>query len=141
MILSLSHSLFLHTPSQTHRQSSWQKTFLLRVIIVVVAGVTSLFIRLYLNGGDPPLFVESDNPASFSPHLSTRFFTYVHLVVLNLWLLVCPSHLCFDWSMGSIPLIQSASDVRNLWSMLVAILFITFLFIVGMYGQNLSGPA
>ena len=104
----------------------------MRFIIVVSAAVTLLFIRVRLNGGDPPLFVESDNPASFSPYLSTRFLTYVHLVVLNLWLLVCPSRLCFDWSMGSIPLIQSSNDVRNLWSVLVAILLITFLFIVGM---------
>ena len=105
----------------------------MRLIIVAFAAVTLLFVRLRLNGGDPPLFIESDNPASFSPHLSTRFFTYIHLVVLNLWLLICPSRLCFDWSMGSIPLIQSASDIRNLWSVLVAILLITFLFIVGMY--------
>ena len=100
---------------------------------MVLAAVTLLFIRFYLNGGDPPLFVESDNPASFSPHLSTRFFTYVHLVVLNLWLLVCPSRLCFDWSMGSIPLVQSASDIRNLWSVVVAVLLVAFLFVAGMY--------
>ena len=105
----------------------------MRLIIVVFAAVTLLFIRLRLNGSDPPLFVESDNPASFSPHISTRFFTYIHLVVLNLWLLICPSRLCFDWSMGSIPLIQSASDIRNLWSVLVAILLIIFLFTVGTY--------
>ena len=124
--LSLSLSL------SPHRLSLWQKSFLVRFIIVVFSSVSLLFLRLRLNGGDPPLFVESDNPASFSPHFSTRFFTYVHLVVLNLWLLLCPSRLCFDWSMGSIPLVRSTSDIRNLWSVVVAILLITFIFILGM---------
>ena len=133
--LSLSLSLTLtHTHNaHTHRLLLWQKSFLARVVIIVIAGLTIIFIRFYLNGGEPPLFVESDNPASFSPHLSTRFFTYVHLAVLNLWLLICPSRLCFDWSMDSISLIQSASDVRNIWSVLVAVLLVIFLFSVGMY--------
>lgn len=122
----------LSLPLSPHRLSLWQKSFLVRFIIVIFSSVSLLFLRLRLNGGDPPLFVESDNPASFSPHLSTRFFTYVHLVVLNLWLLLCPSRLCFDWSMGSIPLVQSISDTRNLWSVLVAILLISFIFILGM---------
>ena len=121
----------IYVPLSPHRLSLWQKSFLVRFVIVIFSSVSLLFLRLRLNGGDPPLFVESDNPASFSPHLSTRFFTYVHLVVLNLWLLLCPSRLCFDWSMGSIPLVQSISDTRNLWSVLVAILLVTFIFILG----------
>ena len=109
--------------------------------MVTTSAVILLSIRLYLNGGDPPLFVESDNPASFSPHFSTRFLTYFYLTVLNFWLLVCPSRLCFDWSMGSIPLIQSTNDLRNLWSVLVIVLLVSFVFLTGMSIRKLISTA
>lgn len=54
-----------------------------------------------------------DNPAAASefPH---RQLMYNYLIPLNVWLLLCPSWLCCDWTMGTIPVIESVLDPRNL---------------------------
>jgi len=65
-------------------------------------------------GKGSPKFVESDNPASFSNSSQTRLLTYSYVNAYNAWLLVYPSGLCHDWSMGSIPLIETIADVRNM---------------------------
>lgn len=54
-----------------------------------------------------------DNPASVSDW-PARQLTYNYLVSVNAWLLVFPCDLCCDWTMGTIPLIESTSDPRNL---------------------------
>ena len=64
------------------------------------------------------LFVETvsssfDNPASQST-TPTRQLTYNYLLAVNTWLLLCPDFLCCDWTMGTIPLIESLFDARNL---------------------------
>ncbi|RUS90699.1 hypothetical protein EGW08_001503 [Elysia chlorotica] len=46
--------------------------------------------------------------------LSTLMFMY--LPALNLWLLVCPVTLSYDWSMGSVPLVTQIEDPRNIWT-------------------------
>ncbi len=84
-----------------------------RVLVVAISALVIISLRLYINGKGTPLFVESDNPASFSPHRLTRVLTYMYLCGLNAWLLLFPSCLCFDWSMGSIPLLESWTDSRN----------------------------
>lgn len=43
-----------------------------------------------------------------------RQLTYNYLAAVNLRLLFLPSDLCCDWTMGTIPLIESFSDPRNL---------------------------
>lgn len=65
-------------------------------------------------GQGSPKFVESDNPASFSNSSQTRLFTYSYVNAYNVWLLFYPYSLCHDWSMGSIPLVETITDVRNL---------------------------
>ena len=54
-----------------------------------------------------------DNPAAVSP-TPTRQLTFNYLLPVNAWLLLNPSELCCDWTMGTIPLIESFLDVRNL---------------------------
>ena len=65
-------------------------------------------------GGNLPYFTAQDNPASFSDSLATRIMTYWHLLAFNSWLLLSPSVLSYDWQMGSIPLVESPLDYRNL---------------------------
>ncbi|KAL3196143.1 hypothetical protein MRX96_045316 [Rhipicephalus microplus] len=55
-----------------------------------------------------------DNPASFSSTSATRLLTYSYLCAFNAWLVLCPHTLSYDWQMGSIPLVTSPSDCRNL---------------------------
>ncbi|XP_054291044.1 protein O-mannosyl-transferase TMTC1-like [Macrosteles quadrilineatus] len=40
--------------------------------------------------------------------------TFWYLAAFNWWLLLCPSILSHDWQMGSIPLVTSLADCRNL---------------------------
>ena len=98
-----------------------------RVFLLVVATLLLLGLRYYANGSAPPMFVESDNPASFSPHMFTRGFTYMYLCAVNMWLILAPSRLCFDWSMGSIPLIESIEDSRNFSTLAFFLFFIVVL--------------
>lgn len=60
-----------------------------------------------------PCVYRFDNPASVAP-TPTRQLTYHYLVSVNLWLLLFPCDLCCDWTMGTVPLVESLLDVRNL---------------------------
>ncbi|KAF7242764.1 Protein O-mannosyl-transferase TMTC1, partial [Varanus komodoensis] len=54
-------------------------------------------------------------------HLSfCRFLTYSYLLAFNAWLLLAPVTLCYDWQVGSIPLVDSIWDVRNFATFLLA---------------------
>ena len=70
--------------------------------------------RVHLMNGQLPAFSEEDNPASFSKSIATRFMTYSYLIAFNFQLLLLPSCLSYDWQVGSIPLVESITDVRNL---------------------------
>lgn len=54
-----------------------------------------------------------DNPAAVSPS-PVRQLTFNYLLPVNAWLLLNPSELCCDWTMGTIPLVESILDVRNI---------------------------
>lgn len=95
--------------------------FLKRACLVTLHVAFIMSVRLWLMGGYMPLFSEQDNPASFSPHLLTRFLTYCYLLAFNVWLLLAPTVLCYDWQVGSIPLVESVWDGRNLASLLMAL--------------------
>lgn len=95
--------------------------FVKRACVVCVYVAIIMSIRLWLMGGSMPLFSEQDNPASFSPHLLTRFLTYSYLLSFNAWLLLAPAVLCYDWQVGSIPLVESLWDVRNGAALLLAL--------------------
>lgn len=40
----------------------------------------------------------------------------------NLWLMLNPDKLSYDWQMGSVPLITSVMDIRNISSLAVLII-------------------
>ncbi|KAH9490464.1 Protein O-mannosyl-transferase tmtc2 [Bulinus truncatus] len=83
-------------------------------LLLAACGSVLLGFRIYFMGNKPPEFAPSDNPASDSDSLLTRALTYNYLPSLNFWMLLCPTVLSFDWSMDSIPLVESLGDVRNL---------------------------
>ncbi|XP_028914120.2 protein O-mannosyl-transferase TMTC1 [Ornithorhynchus anatinus] len=101
------------------------RPFLKRAALVISYVTVILYFRLKIMGGSMPLFSEQDNPASFSPYILTRFLTYSYLLAFNAWLLLAPITLCYDWQVGSIPLVETLWDVRNLATLLlVAVLFL-----------------
>lgn len=51
---------------------------------------------------------------AFYPFHIFRILTFCYLAAFNWWLVLCPSTLSHDWQMGSIPLLTSLSDPRNL---------------------------
>ncbi|XP_013119804.1 transmembrane and TPR repeat-containing protein 1 isoform X4 [Oreochromis niloticus] len=98
--------------------------FIKRACLITSYVVIIVSFRLWLMGGSMPLFSEQDNPASFSPHFLTRFLTYSYLLSFNAWLLLAPIVLCYDWQVGSITLVESLGDVRNVATMLLAVVMI-----------------
>uniref|UniRef100_A0A8C1CHS1 dolichyl-phosphate-mannose--protein mannosyltransferase n=1 Tax=Cyprinus carpio carpio TaxID=630221 RepID=A0A8C1CHS1_CYPCA len=95
-----------------------------------------MFFRLWLMGGSMPLFSEQDNPASFSPYLLTRFLTYCYLLAFNAWLLLAPIVLCYDWQVGSIPLVESLWDGRNIASLTLALVMLALILNCKMKGKE-----
>ncbi|KAK9870912.1 hypothetical protein WA026_009872, partial [Henosepilachna vigintioctopunctata] len=62
--------------------------------------------------GKTPNFSTADNPTAKESKLVTRLLTFSHLPVFNIWLLIFPSTLSFDWGMDAIPKITSLADPR-----------------------------
>lgn len=60
-----------------------------------------------------------------------QILNYNYYYSLNAWLLLCPWWLCFDWSMGCVPLIKSAVDWRMVW------LFLMWCILIGLISQAL----
>uniref|UniRef100_A0A8D2PBR0 dolichyl-phosphate-mannose--protein mannosyltransferase n=1 Tax=Zosterops lateralis melanops TaxID=1220523 RepID=A0A8D2PBR0_ZOSLA len=104
-----------------------RKGLLFRITLLMCGGASILYIRWRIMGTGPPAFTEVDNPASFADSLFVRAINYNYYYSLNAWLLLCPWWLCFDWSMGCIPLIKSVSDWRiialaALWFCLIGLI-------------------
>ncbi|XP_053600294.1 protein O-mannosyl-transferase TMTC1-like [Plodia interpunctella] len=86
----------------------------IRTIKVVVSLALLICLRLALLQGTWPTFSSQDNPAAFHPSFFVRLMTFCYLAAFNWWLLLCPWSLSHDWQMGSVPLIASGWDPRNL---------------------------
>lgn len=80
--------------------------------------VVLLACRLHLMGAATPSFATSDNPTARHPSLLVRALTFTYLPAFNGLLLIFPRWLSFDWSMDSIPRIESLFDSRNLFTVL-----------------------
>ncbi|KAK7108448.1 protein O-mannosyl-transferase TMTC2-like [Littorina saxatilis] len=83
-------------------------------LCLALCGVSLVGFRIYFMGNKPPEFAPSDNPASDSDSWLTRALTFNFLPAFNVWLMLFPCTLSFDWSMSAIPLVESAADVRNM---------------------------
>ncbi|XP_054921315.2 protein O-mannosyl-transferase TMTC1-like isoform X2 [Dermacentor andersoni] len=92
--------------------------------LAALATLTALLLcfRLWVLQGSFPEFTAMDNPASFSPMRVTRLMTYSYMCAFNAWLVLCPRTLSYDWQMGSIPLVTSPFDPRNLATLAILLL-------------------
>ncbi|KAM9327507.1 protein O-mannosyl-transferase TMTC1 isoform 3-T3 [Pholidichthys leucotaenia] len=54
----------------------------------------------------------------------TRSLTYSYLLSFNAWLLLAPVTLCYDWQVGSIPVVESLDDPRNVATALLALVML-----------------
>ncbi|XP_062518575.1 protein O-mannosyl-transferase TMTC4-like [Corticium candelabrum] len=112
--------LFVNHRDDKDRQSDskWIRSLVYRQCVMILSAVILLGIRFRIMGTGPPKFQPVDNPASFSNSTFTRVATYNYIYAINGWLLLNPLWLCFDWSMGCIPLVENVSDVRLLPTLL-----------------------
>ncbi|EFN70290.1 Transmembrane and TPR repeat-containing protein 4 [Camponotus floridanus] len=76
-----------------------------RLVILFFIAIILLFLRFNIMRFSAPKFQAVDNPASFMNSIFFRILNYNYIYCLNIWLLICPVWLCFDWSMGCISLI------------------------------------
>uniref|UniRef100_A0A8C7F571 dolichyl-phosphate-mannose--protein mannosyltransferase n=1 Tax=Oncorhynchus kisutch TaxID=8019 RepID=A0A8C7F571_ONCKI len=104
---------------------------LIRLALLAMGGASMLYARWRIMGTGPPAFTEVDNPASFADNVFLRVINYNYYYSLNAWVLLCPWWLCFDWSMGCVPLIKSAFDWRTAWLLLL------WCFLIGLISQAL----
>ncbi|XP_077392865.1 protein O-mannosyl-transferase TMTC4 isoform X1 [Festucalex cinctus] len=106
----------------------------MRLALMALGGFFMLYTRWRIMGTGPPAFTEVDNPASFADNMFLRVVNYNYYYALNGWLLLCPWWLCFDWSMGCVPLIRSTTDWRVVWPLLL------WCVLIGLVGQALCSP-
>ena len=90
----------------------------LRTLWATATAAALLGLRLHIMGHSPPEFAPADNPAASSDSVLTRTLTFCYLPAYNMWLLLYPHTLSFDWSMDAIPLVAEISDLRNLATVL-----------------------
>jgi len=62
--------------------------------------------------------------------------THNYLLAVNAWLLLHPLHLCCDWTMGSIPLVESLNDPRNVAT---AFFYLTILVLIWKAARSREG--
>ncbi|XP_057659425.1 protein O-mannosyl-transferase Tmtc3-like [Diorhabda carinulata] len=108
----------------------WSGKATKRLAVLASTTLCLLLARLQIMGSQLPVFTRFDNPASVAA-TPTRQLTYHYLISVNLWLLLFPCDLCCDWTMGTIPLVESFFDIRNLgtiatYAFLIAVLVTAF---------------
>lgn len=103
----------IHLCSYQIKKMLMNWAFLVRFISVCLSTTILMVFRVWVMDGTLPLFSSQDNPASFADSLLTRSLTYCYLYYFNAKLLVAPTTLCYDWQLGSIPLVESVLDPRN----------------------------
>ncbi|CAH8603539.1 unnamed protein product [Dicrocoelium dendriticum] len=102
----------------------------LHLFVISLWAAVLMFVRMRIMDFQLPHFSEFDNPAAHAPTLIRRL-TYLYLIPVNLWLLFCPSGLCVDWTLSSLPLITGWMDPRNCLT-LVAFLGLALLFVMAL---------
>ncbi|XP_026991030.2 protein O-mannosyl-transferase TMTC3 isoform X1 [Tachysurus fulvidraco] len=86
---------------------------LLKLVVLVISTLLLVIVRVQVIQSQLPVFTRFDNPAAVSS-TPARQLTFNYLLPVNAWLLLNPSELCCDWTMGTIPLVESLLDPRNL---------------------------
>uniref|UniRef100_A0A2K6FII7 dolichyl-phosphate-mannose--protein mannosyltransferase n=1 Tax=Propithecus coquereli TaxID=379532 RepID=A0A2K6FII7_PROCO len=109
---------------------------LIKLIVLMFSTLLLVVIRVQVIQSQLPVFTRFDNPAAVSP-TPTRQLTFNYLLPVNAWLLLNPSELCCDWTMGTIPLIESLLDIRNL----ATFTFFSFLGALGVFSLRYPGDS
>ncbi|RZF38686.1 hypothetical protein LSTR_LSTR003492 [Laodelphax striatellus] len=107
---------------------TWTTEATRRLTTLSLSTVGLLLLRLQVMGSKLPVFTRFDNPASVAS-FPARHLTYNYLVSVNVWLLAFPCDLCCDWTMGTVPLLTSLLDPRNLATLATYATLATLVFV------------
>ncbi|KAL3669722.1 hypothetical protein V7S43_005102 [Phytophthora oleae] len=90
-----------------------------RVIVTVTVGVLAALVRVWINGEHRQMEwnILANNVVVQERRL-TRMLSYAHLHAWYLWKLVWPRWLSFDYGYNTIPVIETISDPRNVYTLL-----------------------
>lgn len=109
---------------------------LLKLVVLMFSTLLLVVIRVQVIQSQLPVFTRFDNPAAVSA-TPARQLTFNYLLPVNAWLVLNPSELCCDWTMGTIPLVESFLDGRNL----ATLFFFCFLGNLVIYSVRYSGDS
>ena len=98
----------------------WLSHAFQRICLLAFGSIGLLLMRLKLMGATLPIFTKFDNPAAAS-YAPVKQLTFGYLTSVNAWLLLAPCDLLCDWTMNTVPLVNSILDVRNLATLALAV--------------------
>ena len=125
-----------YSPSSHHQKhhyhhyqniSKWVYYCFTRMFVLVFFTIVLLMARIKMMGGSLPVFTRFDNPAAVSS-TPTKQLTFGYLIGVNAWLLLHPCDLICDWTMGTIPLIDSFLDARNMSTVLTIVFVMALIY-------------
>jgi len=93
----------------------------IRLVTVICTGILLLLSRFIIMGHTLPVFTNFDNPASYAD-TPAKQLTWAYLVPVNFWLLLAPAQLLCDWTMGTIPLVTTLADPRNIATLILFVI-------------------
>ncbi|KAL9899305.1 transmembrane O-mannosyltransferase targeting cadherins 4 [Glossina fuscipes fuscipes] len=85
-----------------------------RSLIYIICMILLITWRFWLNNFETPHFQQADNPIAHADSLKTRTLSQNYLYAKNIYILLEPSQLSFDWAFECIPLVKSIRDIRLL---------------------------
>ena len=105
----VSHSSTVDVPSGRGRR-------LMRLAIIAILTAIILYTRLVVlgSGSKGEQFQKHDNPIAFAQEFSTRFLSHGFIYAYNVCLLLWPFRLSCDYTHGTIPLVETVKDTRNI---------------------------
>ncbi|RVE50574.1 hypothetical protein evm_004801 [Chilo suppressalis] len=92
----------------------YNRSCIKRITVTILAIILTLYGRWTVMGATKPEFKAIDNPAAFAETF-TKIVTHSYVYFLNTLLFIWPQWLCYDWSMGCVPLIKSVLDHRIIY--------------------------
>ncbi|XP_070581695.1 protein O-mannosyl-transferase TMTC3-like [Ptychodera flava] len=125
-VLQILHLARQVLSGKPHLPSHFQKA-ILRCVFLVFSTLALLVARVKVMAAELPVFTKFDNPAAVST-FPTKQLTFSYLLPVNVWLLLCPSRLLCDWTMGTVPLVTSILDPRNLATISLIAVLLKFIF-------------
>ncbi|ETN11496.1 hypothetical protein PPTG_10366 [Phytophthora nicotianae INRA-310] len=90
-----------------------------RLLITAITGIVAALVRVWINGEHRQMEwnILANNVVVQESRL-TRMLSYAHLHAWYLWKLVWPRWLCFDYGYNAIPVIESITDPRNVYTLI-----------------------